>query len=196
MTTRGEATRLEILDRATELARLVGLRGVTIGQLAADLSMSKSGLFAHFGAREALEIAILDHAAAQFVNDVIRPTLSQPRGVPRLAAAFERWLAWSQANDGGCVFVAAVAEFDDDPGPVRERLVEHQRDWMDVLAQIVRAGIGDGKFRKDADPAQVAFELHGIFLSTHHAMRLFGDADVAERARTAFTALVDRIRTR
>lgn len=193
MTQRGETTRTEILDRATALARLVGLRGVTIGQLASDLSMSKSGLFAHFGSREALEIAILDHAAEDFVSRVIRPTLSEPRGIPRLTSACERWLAWSQDN-GGCLFVAAVTELDDCPGPVRDRLVEHERDWLDVLAQIVRSGVGDGWFRPEVDPDQIAFELHGVMLSTHHAFRLFGDDAAPQRARAAFAALVDRIR--
>src|SRR5262245_46047208 len=119
MTARGDSTRIEILERATTLARSLGLRGVTIGHLAADLKLSKSGLFAHFGSREALEIAILDHAAERFVDDVIRPALAEPRGAPRLGAAFERWLAWSETS-GGCLFVAAVTEYDDCPGPVRD----------------------------------------------------------------------------
>jgi AcrR family transcriptional regulator len=196
MSRRGESTRAEILDRATAMARVVGLGGLTIGQLASELQLSKSGLFAHFGSKEALEIAILDHTAESFVDHVVRPALAQPRGEPRLTAAFERWLEWGAfgRSDGGCVFVAASAELDDRPGPVRDCLVGHQRDWLDSLTQIVRSGQVDGQFRADVDPAQVAFELYGILLSTHHVVRLIGDPEGPHRARVAFAGLLSRIR--
>lgn len=196
MTERGETTRTEILDRAVEHARRVGLSGVTIGQLAADLGLSKSGLFAHFGSREALEVAIVDHAAADFADRVVRPALTQARGEPRLTAAFEGWLAWgAAARGGGCLFVGAAAELDDRPGPARDRLVAAQRDWLDSLAQIVRSGITDGAFRADVSPEQVAFELYGILLSTHLALRLLDDARGVERARVAYRAIVARLRS-
>jgi AcrR family transcriptional regulator len=197
MTARGETTRIEILERATHLARLVGLGGVTIGQLASDLGLSKSGLFAHFGSKEALEIAILDHAAQDFVDRVVRPSLARPRGESRLREIFERWMAWGVGSDaGGCLFVAAAAELDDRPGPVRDRLVAHQRDWLDAIGQVVRSGQADGAFRTDADPAQVAFELHGLLLSAHHLVRLLGDPRGTDLARVAFDALAERLRAR
>ncbi|MCB9688578.1 MAG: TetR/AcrR family transcriptional regulator [Alphaproteobacteria bacterium] len=192
MVTKGERTRAEIVDQGARMARVEGLNGVSIGQLAKELSMSKSGLFAHFGSKEALQLAILEHTAAQFVDEVVRPALSQPRGEPRLRAAFERWLAWGVAEEarGGCLFVAVAAELDDRPGPVRDRFVESQRDWLDTLAQIVAAGQRDGRFRTDVDPEQAAFELHGILLATHQAFRLFRDPAAHARARIAFDRLV------
>src|SRR6476659_5072689 len=113
MGTKGEDTRHDILVRAAELARIVGLEGVTIGRLAEELRMSKSGLFAHFGSKEALQIAILEHTALAFVDEVMRPALARPRGEPRLRHAFEGWLAWGLGSGpGGCLFVAAAAELD------------------------------------------------------------------------------------
>ncbi len=195
MSSTGEETRHEILDRAVDVARVVGLGGVTIGRLADELSMSKSGLFAHFGSKEALQIAILDHAVADFVEHVVRPALAEPRGAPRLRRAFESWLAWGLASErkGGCLFVGASAELDDQPGPVRERLVETQRDWLDSLAQIVRSGQRDGRFVADLDPDQVAFELNGILLAAHQAARLFRDPDAERRAGRAFDQLLARV---
>ena len=197
MTAKGETTRAEILDRAAALARVVGLGGVTIGQLATDLGLSKSGLFAHFGSKEALQIAILDRAAEDFVDRVVRPSLARPRGEPRLRELFERWQSWGLgAAAGGCLFVAASAELDDRPGPVRDRLVSQQRDWLDAITQVVRSGQGDGAFRAEVDPAQVAFEIYGLMLSAHHLVRLMGDARGKDQAQAAFDALVDRIRAR
>jgi AcrR family transcriptional regulator len=191
MGTKGEDTRHEILIRGAELAKVVGLEGVTIGRLAEELKMSKSGLFAHFGSKEALQIAILDHTAARFVDGVVRPALACPRGEARLRHAFDGWITWGLGSGpGGCLFVAAAAELDDQPGPVRDRLVEVQRDWLESLAQIVRSGQRDGRFGADVDPEQVAFELHGILLSAHHAERLFSDPDAVRRARTAFERLL------
>lgn len=195
MGTRGESTRAEIVARATRLARVVGLEGVTIGQLALDLQLSKSGLFAHFGSKEALQLAILDHEASDFLDAVIRPALSKPRGVPRLRAEFEGWIHWAfdESDGGGCLFVAACVELDDRPGVVRDRLVAHERDWLDMMAQIVRSGQADRLFRVDADPDQVAFEMHGMKLSAHHAVRLFGDTKGIDRARCAFERLLASI---
>jgi AcrR family transcriptional regulator len=191
MSARGETTRTQILDRASQLARREGLGGLTIGALATDLGLSKSGLFAHFGSKEALQVAILEYTAQRFVDGVVRPALREPRGLPRLRTAFTGWLDWGlgPAADG-CLFVDATTEFDDRPGPVRDSLVAHERDWLGALAQIVRAGIEDGRFRADVDPEQVAFELYGILLTTHRAARLMGDPAALQRAHTAFTSLV------
>jgi AcrR family transcriptional regulator len=199
MVTKGESTRHEILEHAARQARVLGLAGVTIGPLAKDLGMSKSGLFAHFGSKEALQIAILEHTSARFVDAVVRPALARPRGEPRLRHAFEGWLAWGLAsgdasvdapNTGGCLFVAATAELDDQPGPVRDHLVAIQRDWLDALAQMVRSGQRDGGLARDADPDQVAFELQGILLAAHQSWRLFSDPRAVERARLAFDRLL------
>jgi AcrR family transcriptional regulator len=194
MIAKGERTRQTILDHAAGVAREVGLEGLTIGRLATELSLSKSGLFAHFRSKEALQIEVLDRAATGFTTQVVRPALALPRGVPRLRGLFERWLEWARPGEsGGCVFVAAAAELDDRPGPVRDHLVTVQRTWVDCMARVVRAGMESGAFRTDADPEQVAFDLYGVMLSYHHAARLLKDPRAEPRARRAFEALLARL---
>ena len=190
---KGDATRHAILDRATELARTVGLEGLTIGRLAEEMELSKSGLFAHFGSKEALQIAVIEHAREQFVAEVIAPALKAPRGLPRLEAMRDRWNQWG-SHDGGCIFVALAAELDDRPGPARDALVAALRDWLDALTTAARIAVEQGHFRKDVDPRQVAFELYGIMLAQHDVSRLVGDPEVGSRARRAFDALVARCR--
>ncbi len=189
---KGASTRHAILTHATGLASQVGLTGLTIGALADHLRLSKSGLFAHFRSKAALQIQVLEHAAASFVEAVVRPALQQPRGEPRMRALFERWLEWGQAEalPGGCVFVAAASELDDRPGPARDRLVELQRQWLDVIATSVRKAVEAGQFRADADPEQFAQDLTGVMLAFHHQARLMGDVRAATRARRAFDTLV------
>jgi AcrR family transcriptional regulator len=188
---KGTATRQAVLDEAARVASRVGLGGLTIGSLAAATQLSKSGLFAHFRSKESLQLQLLDHTRARFIELVVRPSLAAPRGEPRMRELFRRWLAWdTEALPGGCLFVAASAEFDDQPGPVRDRLAQDQRDWMDTIAQVFRTGIAEGHFRPDADPGQFAYELHGTMLAFHHASRLLDDPGAAARATRAFEALL------
>lgn len=187
---KGGTTRHAILERATALASQVGLTGLTIGRLADELDLSKSGLFGHFQSKEALQLQVLEHGAAGFTEQVVRPALAEPRGIPRLRALFERWLAWDSALPGGCVFVAASSELDDRPGPVRDRLVELQGQWVDVLATSFRKAIEEGQVAADADSDQFAQDLYGIMLSWHHRSRLMGDPVAEVRARRAFEALI------
>jgi AcrR family transcriptional regulator len=193
---KGAITRHAILERATDLASQVGLAGLTIGQLADALDLSKSGLFAHFQSKESLQIKVLEYGAARFVEHVIKPALGEPRGVPRLRALFERWLEWDGLLSGGCVFVAAASELDDRPGPVRDRLVELQLLWLDVLATSFRKAIEAGHVSADADPEQFAQDLYGIMLAWHHHSRLLGDRAAERRARHAFDALLAAARPR
>ena len=192
---KGERTRTTILDHATGLASQVGLTGLTIGVLADDLRLSKSGLFAHFQSKESLQIEVLNHAARRFSDSVVRPALHEPRGVPRMRALLECWLAWERdvALPGGCVFVAATAELDDRPGPVRDRLVELQREWINVLATSFRKGIAAGAFRGGADPEQFAQDMYGIMLALHFHRRLMRDAGAEARARRAFDTLLEGV---
>ncbi|HEY7683280.1 MAG TPA: TetR/AcrR family transcriptional regulator [Gemmatimonadales bacterium] len=189
---KGLETRDAILLHATEMASQIGLTGLTIGALAEDLDLSKSGLFAHFGSKESLQIQVLEHAAQDFIEAVVRPALREPRGEPRLRALFERWLAWDREGKlpGGCLFVAAASELDDRPGPVRDRLVSLQREWLEAIAICFQKGIEAGKFRADADSAQFAQDLHGVMLAFHHATRLMGDPKAEPRARRAFDTLL------
>jgi AcrR family transcriptional regulator len=192
ITSKGADTRHAVLERAVALASRVGLGGLTIGTLAEDLQLSKSGLFGHFRSKEALQIQVLDHAASRFVEAVVRPALAQPRGEPRLRSLFHRWLDWARSSPmpGGCLFVAAATELDDQTGPVRDRLEQLQRDWLGVIATSYRKGIEEGHFSKDADPDQFAHDLYGVMLAYHHAHRLLRDPKAEARARHAFQALL------
>jgi AcrR family transcriptional regulator len=189
---KGELTRHAVLEHATSLASQVGLEGLTIGRLAEDLDLSKSGLFAHFRSKEALQVQVLDFAIQRFIDTAVRPALAAPRGEPRVRALFERWLDWPRegAMAAGCIFVALAVELDDKPGPARDRLVQSQKDWLDLLAASFRVGIDAGHFRADADPDQFAHDLYGIMLGHHHASRLLGDPRARERAHRAFEALL------
>lgn len=195
---KGDATRQLILGHALALASEVGLDGVSIGALAERASMSKSGLFAHFQSKEALQVAILDEAADRFVGEVVSPALREPRGEPRLRALLERWHAWSRAQfmPGGCVFVASIADIDDRPGIVRDRLRATQRDWLDALATAIGIGIAEGHFRKDLDPKQMAHELLTMAYGHHLLSRLLGDADFDARKRVATDRLLADARVR
>ena len=189
---KGELTHQAILQRAVRLASRVGLEGLSIGGLAEDLGLSKSGLFAHFESKAVLQVETLEEASRIFTEHVVRPALARPRGEPRLRAAFENWLHWGRAAalEGGCLFMAASAELDDREGPARERLVQSQRDWLDTLATIARTCVSEGHFRADTDPEQVAHDLYGIALAYHHAARLMRDPRAEERASRAFEALL------
>ena len=186
---KGEATRQAILARAFELANVIGVSGLSIGRLAEATGLSKSGLFAHFGSKEALEVAVVDEAARQFVQEVMVPALRQPRGEPRVRALFERWLAWGQ-QPGGCFFVGATAELDDRPGPPRDAMVQACKDWIDALATAVRIAVAEGHLRADADPDQVAFELYGIMMGSHTFSRFLREPDALARTRRAFERLL------
>lgn len=191
---KGEATRETILDAAGELASTVGFGGMTIGTLATVTQLSKSGLYAHFKSKESLQLQVLEHAKARFLREVIVPALAAPRGEPRVRAMFANKLHWN-SQPGGCIFVAAASELDDQPGPVHDRVVRDQLDWVDTLAEVVRTGITEGHFRADTDPAQIAFELDGVMLAYHSCKRLLGDREAGPRARRAFDSILDRVRT-
>jgi AcrR family transcriptional regulator len=193
---KGDVTRQGILDRATQVASESGLEGLTIGKLADELEMSKSGLFAHFGSKESLQVAVLENAAAHFVEVVVKPALRAPRGEPRLRALFSHWSLWPKKSrlPGGCVFVAAAVELDDRPGPARDCLVKQQRDFLDLIATTARGAVAAGQFRKDVDVEQFAHDFYAVMLGYHHAFRLLRDPRAEKRAARAFEALVDAAR--
>jgi AcrR family transcriptional regulator len=195
---KGELTRRSILDHAVGLASQVGLEGLTIGRLSDELELSKSGLFAHFRSKEALQVDVLRHAGERFVEAVVRPALKAPRGEPRLRALFDGWLEWARgrAMPGGCLFVAAATEFDDKAGPVREQLVRSQREWLDFMAGAVRLAVEQGHFRRDTDTVQFAHDLYGVMLAWNHAARLLRDPKAERRARAAFDNLLAAARVR
>src|SRR5262245_26243068 len=134
LVSKGEETKQAILGKAFELATVNGVSGLTIGRLAEEMGLSKSGLFAHFGSKEALEVAVVEEASRQFVAVVMVPALRAPRGEPRLRAMFENWMKWGN-REGGCFFVGVSAELDDRPGPARDKLVQSLKDWIDEIAK-------------------------------------------------------------
>lgn len=191
--TKGEETRQAILARAFELANVVGVSGLSIGRLAEATSLSKSGLFAHFGSKEALEVAVVEEASRVFVHEVMLPALREPRGEPRVRALFERWLTWGQ-RPGGCFFVGASAELDDRPGPPRDALVQACKDWIDELTKAASIAIREGHFSKDLVAEQFAFEMYAIMLGAHTFLRFLRDPVALDRAREAFERLVTAAR--
>jgi AcrR family transcriptional regulator len=193
-TTKGERTRAAILDAALRIVSKAGLDGLTIGTLADATGMSKSGLFAHFGSREELLLAVLGHGQAQFTEVVFQPAMAKPRGLPRLKAMFTHWLDWTESAElpGGCPMIGGASEFDDKPGPVRDMLAGGQRTWIETLKRSVRQAIEEGELPADTDPEQIAFEMFGIALVVHHHRRLLGYPKARARALAALDKLISR----
>lgn len=189
---KGEETRRRILDRAVLMASRDGLSGLTIGELASDLGVSKSGLFAHFGSKEDLQVAVLGAATERFTLHVLKPSLKAPAGVRRIKALFDRWLAWvaDPASPGGCVFLAAATELDDREGKPRDFLVGSQHELIAFLTKAARLGVEEGELRKDLDCEAFAFELHTIVLGYNYARRLMRDKKADARARSMFDRLL------
>src|SRR3954447_10021898 len=191
---KGDDTRQAVIDQAVVIAGRLGVAGLTIGTLASATGLSKSGLYAHFRSKEALQLAVLGSAREHFVDGVIRPALAAPRGEQRVRVLFERWLETSSSGAAGCLFVSAATEFDDQPGPVRDQLVRDHWDLVESLAQVYRSGAKDGAFRDDLAPEQFAHELHGLMLAHFHAVRLLEDPAAEARTRFAFERLMGSIR--
>jgi AcrR family transcriptional regulator len=194
---KGEGTRERILDRALRLASRDGLDGLSIGVLANDLGLSKSGLFAHFGSKEDLQLAVLAEAATRFTDTVMRPAFRAPRGEPRIRRLFENWMGWigDPATPGGCVMLAAATELDDQEGRPRDFLVGSQRQLVGSLAKAARMAVEEGHFAARLDADQFAFELYAMLLGCSHWKRLLRDPKAEARARAAFERLLAAART-
>jgi AcrR family transcriptional regulator len=192
---KGERTRKDIIDHALTLAREAGLEGVSLGVLANQAGLSKSGLFAHFKSKEALQLGVLDEAIERFSAIVLRPALQQPRGEPRVRSLFQHFLKWkSGETPSGCIFMALSYEYDDRPGPIRDRLVKLLRDWHETIGRVASSAVDHGDFRADLDTDLFAFEFQGIAMSHHHALRLL-ELSAADRLNcAAFESLLDRSR--
>lgn len=192
---KGQATKDAILDEAVGIASRVGFNGLTIGQLADTTGMSKSGLFAHFRSKEALQLETLERGRERFTDIVVRPTLRTPRGVERVRALVESWLVWeTEALQGGCVFVAGSIEYDDQPGPMRDALVRNQQDWAEFIATVAGTAVSEGDFRADLDVEQFAFTLQGLMYAYHHTARLLHDPKALDLTRAAVDQLLAQSR--
>lgn len=190
---KGEQTRTLILNEAVALASQLGLEGLSIGSLASRLDLSKSGLFAHFGSKEDLQLQTLKQSQALFRERVFSPALAERAGLPRLRALFSNWLAWVESTDlpGGCPMLAASMEYDDRPGTVRELTVAGQRELRGAIVKAIHLAVDEGHLHAQTDPWQLAFELFGIVLATHHDLRLLRDPRSLDRARDALEGLLE-----
>ena len=191
-TTKGAETRALILRRALALASTLGLEGLSIGALATAVGMTKSGVYAHFESKGALQLAVLDTARDHFVEHVVVPALKGPRGEPRVRSLFDGWVAWGMREElpGGCPFMSAAADFDDRPGAVRDALVAHQRDLVGLLVKTVEGAIQEGHFKPDVDPLRFSQEGLGIVLGYYHFSRLLGFDEAERNARAAHDRLM------
>ena len=190
---KGRQTRAAILDAALLRAAQMGLEGLSIGAIAEVTGMSKSGVFAHFGSREELQISVVREYHLRFEAEVFEPALAAPRGLPRLRMLLDRWFRRVSVEiDAGCIYISGAVEFDDRPGPVRDALVGMVRTWRAALERAIRLGVDAGHLRADTDPAQLLFEVHGLILALHHDARFLRLPGADVRARAGFEHLLDR----
>src|SRR5215216_68524 len=190
----GERTRKAILETAVHIASAEGLEGLTIGRLAQQLSMSKSGLFAHFGSKEDLQVATVEAARAIFIHEVIKPAFEAPEGLPRLWKLCDMWLSYVQKGvfRGGCFFAAVAAEFDSRHGPVRDRIAEIMNEWLTALRNTIVEAQNAGHLDKDIEATQLAFEFNSLELGANWAFQLYGDPKAFTRARDAIRERLNR----
>jgi AcrR family transcriptional regulator len=189
--TKGEQTRATIVRQATAMAARDGLEGLTIGALAEQAGMSKSGVFAHFGSREDLQLAVLAGYREYFLQEILLPSLALERGLARLVAICNRWLAYTaRGAQSGCILVSAAFEYHSRPGAVRDELVDMVNGWQAEVAVAARQAIDTGELRADTSVDDLVFGLNGIVLAVHHDARLLDDADAFARGRAALERLL------
>lgn len=190
--TAGERTRHSILEVAVDLASVEGLDGLTIGRLATELNMSKSGLFAHFGSKEELQLATIEAAKQRFTEAVIAPALKARRGLPRLSALCKEWIGYGRNSvfPGGCFFVAAAAEFDSRPGLVRDRVAGAMTEWIGALRITVRKAVEEGHLKSAVDSEQLAFELNAMLMAANFDFQLHDDEKAFDRAKKGIDRLL------
>ena len=194
----GAQTRSSILRAAADIASADGLEGLSIGQLAKTLGMSKSGLFAHFGSKEGLQLATIEEARQRYVEEVIRPGLAAGKGIVRLDGLCDAFLSYVERAvfPGGCFFASAMAEFDGKPdSPVRAVIAECQHEWMGTLTGAAQAALDRRELRADTDPEQLAFDLEAALLSANWYFHLFRDRSYLDRGRRAVRTGIDAAAT-
>jgi AcrR family transcriptional regulator len=192
----GRATRNRILDAGLNILSTSGFAGVTIGLLASQVGMSKSGLFAHFKSKEEIDIALLEQMVEVAHKNVVVPAMRAQQGLSRLTALVENWFGWSTKAGllGGCPAAAGMFELDDVEGAVREKLLEIEKQWNEILKQFIVESIAAGDLRKDLDIDQFIWELMGFYLNHHASRRFMRNRDANMRAKKAFQGLIDRSR--
>lgn len=185
-------TRSTIVEEAVDVASTNGLEGLTIGTLAEQVGMSKSGLIRHFGTKEGLQLAALEAAIERFTAEVWEPVAGEPPGLTRLRAICASWISYLERGvfPGGCFLSSASLEFDDRPGPVRDEVAAAMERWLAALARDAEIARAAGELPPDTDPEQLAFELNAIFMGANWASRLLRDPDAFTRAESSFARLL------
>lgn len=193
---KGQQTKAAIVDAALGLATQIGLEGLSIGALAEVMQMSKSGVFAHFGSREELQISVVREYHHRFEEEVFYPAMSVPRGLPRLRALFDNWMKRTSVEiDSGCIYIGGAVEFDDRPGPVRDALASSVSTWLAAMGRAIEIAIEEGHLRADTDAHQMRFEIHSLILALHYEARFLRSPDSLQRAVAAFEGIVQRYRS-
>ena len=190
---KGEKTKAVIVDAALGLATQIGLEGLSIGALAEVTGMSKSGVFAHFGSREELQISVVREYHARFEAEVFFPAMDTARGLPRLQALFANWMKRTSVEiDSGCIYISGAVEFDDRPGPVRDAIASSVRTWLAAMDRAVRQAQELSQLSEHADPSQILFEIHGLILALHYEARFLKSPGSIERAVKGFNSILER----
>jgi AcrR family transcriptional regulator len=190
---KGQQTKAAIVDAALGLATQIGLEGLSIGALAEVMQMSKSGVFAHFGSREELQISVIREYHHRFEIEVFEPALQHPRGLPRLRSLFHNWMQRTSAEiDSGCLYISGAAEFDDRPGPVRDALASSVKTWLAAVHRAVVQSRDQQHLAKETDAAQMCFEIHGLILALHYEARFLKSTKSLQRTLQGFEQLLLR----
>lgn len=190
---KGQQTKAAIIDAALGMATQIGLEGLSIGAVADAMHMSKSGVFAHFGSREELQISVIREYHQRFEQEIFYPAMDMPRGLPRVRALFHSWLLRTSAEiDSGCLYISGAVEFDDRPGPVRDVLVSSVKTWLSALHRAVTQARDEQDLLKDIDTTQMSFEIHGLILALHYEVRFLKNAKSLSRAKQGFEHILER----
>lgn len=190
---KGQQTKAAIVEAALGLATQIGLEGLSIGAVAEVMKMSKSGVFAHFGSREELQISVVREYHHVFEQEVFFPAMALPRGLPRLQALFGNWMVRTSAEiDSGCLYISGAAEFDDRPGPVRDALAGSVKTWLTALHRAVLQARDEKHLAPDTDAHQMSFEIHGLILALHYEARFLKTAKSLNRAKQGFEHILQR----
>ena len=190
---KGQQTKAAIVDAALGLATQIGLEGLSIGALAEVTQMSKSGVFAHFGSREELQISVIREYHQRFEQEVFYPALSEARGLPRLRAMFANWMKRTSVElDSGCIYISGAVEFDDRPGPVRDALASSVQTWHSAMKRAIAIAKQEGHLDAATDEEQMLFEIHGLILALHYEARFLKNPGSIARAHTGFEHILQR----
>ena len=190
---KGQQTKAAIVDAALGLATQIGLEGLSIGALAEVTQMSKSGVFAHFGSREELQISVIREYHRRFEDEVFYPAMREDRGLPRLRALFANWMKRTSVEiDSGCIYISGAVEFDDRPGPVRDALASSVRTWHSAMKRAIQSAMAEGQLDGDVEEEQMLFEIHGLILALHYEARFLKDEGAFARSNRGFENILRR----